>query len=97
MRQGERAGLHDLSMRSDGVQSYMKVRHANWDKKTITVSMVSGNVVELKTIDMRGHPMTLLGMFAAMDDETKKRAMEEGWTNSCVLNSNGKGDHNGYR
>lgn len=68
----------------------MKVRHANWDKKTITVSMAAGNVVELKTIDMRGHPMTLLGMFAALPDEMKRLAMEDG-SDFCVLKNNVKG------
>ena len=70
----------------------MKVRHANWDKKTITVSIASGNVVELKTIDMRGHPMTLVGMFAAMPDDMKKQAMEDEGSDFCVLKSNGKGE-----
>lgn len=52
----------------------MKIRLIDYDNRFIMVSIDIDGITQLRRIDMKDFPLNLLGMFDAMDDETRALA-----------------------
>lgn len=54
----------------------MKILRLDYDNRVVMISQQVNGITELRRVDMKDFPLTLMGMFGAMGEETSSIADE---------------------